>query len=142
MGLLVDGVWQDEQHIARTPGGHFVRPSTRFRNWVTQDGSPGPTSEGGFAAARGRYHLYAALPCPWAHRTIIMRMLKGLEDVISLSLVEPLDGPCGPFTQAPTHNHRPPLRAEIASVNALVFENINTGVYRAGFATAQGTYED
>jgi len=85
MGLLVDGVWQDEQHIARTPGGRFVRPTTRFRNWVTEDGSPGPTGEGGFAAARGRYHLYVALPCPWAHRTVIMRMLKGLEDVVSMS---------------------------------------------------------
>src|SRR5262245_59995213 len=95
MGLLVDGVWQDEQHSTRTPGGRFVRPTTRFRNWVTQDGSPGPTGEGGFAAARGRYHLYVALPCPWAHRTVIMRMLKGLEDVVSMSVLEPLYGPHG-----------------------------------------------
>ena len=87
MGLLVDGVWQDEQHIARTSDGRFVRPTTRFRNWVTEDGSPGPTGEGGFAAARGRYHLYVALPCPWAHRTVIMRMLKGLV---------PNRQPCGP----------------------------------------------
>src|SRR5215813_5988296 len=95
MGLLVGGVWQDEQHSTRTPGGRFVRPTTRFRNWVTQDGSPGPTGEGGFAAARGRYHLYVALPCPWAHRTVIMRMLKGLEDVVSMSVLEPLYGPHG-----------------------------------------------
>ena len=95
MGLLVDGVWQDEQHIARTSDGRFVRPTTRFRNWVTEDGSPGATGEGGFAAARGRYHLYVALPCPWAHRTVIMRMLKGLEDVVSMSVLEPLYGPHG-----------------------------------------------
>ena len=95
MGLLVDGVWQDEQHSARTPEGRFVRPTTRFRNWVTEDGGPGPTGEGGFAAARGRYHLYVALPCPWAHRTVIMRMLKGLEDVVSMSVLEPLYGPHG-----------------------------------------------
>ena len=86
MGLLVDGVWQDEQHLQRTQSGRFVRPTTRFRNFVTEDGSPGPTGSGGFAAARGRYHLYVALACPWAHRTVIMRMLKGLEDVVSMSV--------------------------------------------------------
>ena len=75
MGQLVDGVWRDEQHSERTPGGRFVRPTTRFRNWVTEDGSPGPSGSGGFAAARERYHLYAALPCPWAHRSVIARGL-------------------------------------------------------------------
>ena len=95
MGLLVDGNWQEERHEVRTRDGRFLRPGTRFRNWVTQDGSPGPTGEGGFAAARGRYHLYVALACPWAHRTVIMRMLKGLEEVVSLSVVEPLYGPHG-----------------------------------------------
>jgi glutathionyl-hydroquinone reductase len=96
MGLLVDGVWQDEQHTTRTQGGRFVRPTTRFLNWVTEDGSPGPSGEGGgFAAARGRYHLYISLACPWAHRTLIFRTLKGLEDVVSLSVVEPLYGPHG-----------------------------------------------
>src|SRR4029453_5386884 len=89
MGLLVDGVWRDEQHIERTPGGRFVRPATRFRNWVTEDGGAGPTGEGGFPAARGRYHLYVALACPWAHRTVIMRALKKLDRVISLSVVSP-----------------------------------------------------
>jgi putative glutathione S-transferase len=207
MGLLVDGVWQDEQHIARTPGGRFVRPTTRFRNWVTEDGSPGPTGEGGFAAARGRYHLYVALPCPWAHRTVIMRMLKGLEDVVSTSVLEPLYGPhgwrfgtspgtvpdsvngaselaeiylradprytgrvsvpalwdkerrtivnnesaeiirmlngaFGRFTNVRTDYYPPALREEIDRVNALVYENVNNGVYRAGFATAQEAYED
>ncbi len=95
MGLLVDGKWQEQQHAVRTEAGRFVRPTTRFRNWVTEDGSPGPSGEGGFAAARGRYHLYVALSCPWAHRTVIFRMLKGLEEVVSMSVVEPLYGPHG-----------------------------------------------
>jgi len=207
MGLLVDGVWQDEQHIARTADGRFVRPTTRFRNWVTQDGSPGPTGEGGFAAARGRYHLYVALPCPWAHRTVIMRVLKGLEDVVSMSVLEPLYGPhgwrfgtspgtvadsvngaselaeiylradprytgrvsvpalwdqerrtivnnesseiirmlngaFGRFTNVRTDYYPPALREEIDRVNALVYENVNNGVYRAGFATSQEAYEE
>ena len=207
MGLLVDGVWQDEQHSARTPDGRFVRPTTRFRNWVTEDGSPGPTGEGGFAAARGRYHLYVALPCPWAHRTVIMRILKGLEDVVSMSVLEPLYGPhgwrfgtspgtspdsvngaselaeiylradprytgrvsvpslwdkerrtivnnesaeiirmlngaFGRFTNVRTDYYPPALREEIDRVNALVYENVNNGVYRAGFATAQEAYEE
>jgi len=207
MGLLVDGVWQDEQHSARTPDGRFVRPTTRFRNWVTEDGSPGPIGEGGFAAARGRYHLYVALPCPWAHRTVIMRMLKGLEDVVSMSVLEPLYGPhgwrfgtspgtvpdsvngaselaeiylradprytgrvsvpalwdkerrtivnnesaeiirmlngaFGRFTNVRTDYYPPALREEIDRVNALVYENVNNGVYRAGFATAQEAYAE
>ena len=79
----------------RTTDGRFVRPTTRYRNWVTADGSPGPTGEGGFAAARGRYHLYVALSCPWAHRTVIFRVLKGLEDIVSMSVVEPIYGPHG-----------------------------------------------
>ena len=207
MGLLVDGVWQDEQHSARTSDGRFVRPTTRFRNWVTEDGSPGPTGEGGFAAARGRYHLYVALPCPWAHRTVIMRMLKGLDDVVSMSVLEPLYGPhgwrfgtslgtvpdsvngaselaeiylradprytgrvsvpalwdkerrtivnnesaeiirmlngaFGRFTNVRTDYYPPALREEIDRVNALVYENVNNGVYRAGFATSQQAYEE
>jgi glutathionyl-hydroquinone reductase len=95
MGLLVDGIWQDEEQAVRTQNGHFVRPVTRYRSWITPDGKPGPSGDGGFAAARGRYHLYVALACPWAHRTITMRMLKGLEDVVSMSVVEPLYGPHG-----------------------------------------------
>jgi putative glutathione S-transferase len=87
MGLLVDGVWQDD--VSRTKDGHFVRPTTRFRNWVTPDGSPGPSGEGGFAAEAGRYHLYVSLSCPWAHRTVIFRKLKALENVISMSIVSP-----------------------------------------------------
>jgi glutathionyl-hydroquinone reductase len=207
MGLLIDGVWRAEQHIERTPGGRFVRPATRFRNWVTEDGGAGPTGEGGFPAARGRYHLYVALACPWAHRTVIMRTLKGLEEVVSMSVVEPLYGPhgwrfgtspgttpdsangaselmeiylradprysgrvsvpvlwdkerrtivnnesaeiirmlngaFGRFTNVRTDYYPPPLRAEIDRVNAVVYENINNGVYRAGFATSQEAYEE
>jgi glutathionyl-hydroquinone reductase len=207
MGHLVDGVWQDETHAQRTPDGRFKRPATRFRNWVTADGSAGPTGEGGFPAARGRYHLYVALACPWAHRTLIMRTLKGLEDVVSASMVEPLYGPhgwrfgpsAGPtadkvngaselteiylradprytgritvpvlwdkerativnnespeiirmlnsafgrFTNVRTDYYPAPLRDEIDRVNAFVYENINNGVYRAGFATTQEAYEE
>lgn len=90
MGQLVDGIWQEDG--VRTKDGHFIRPSPKYRNWVTPDGSPGPTGSGGFAAEAGRYHLYVAYSCPWAHRTIIMRKLKGLESVISMSAVSPLMG--------------------------------------------------
>ena len=88
MGLLVDGIWRDDSFdSARMQGGHFNRPTTKFRNWVTPDGSPGPSGEGGFAAESGRYHLYVSLACPWAHRTIIFRRLKELENAISTSVV-------------------------------------------------------
>ena len=87
MGLLVDGVWRDDSFDkARMEGGRFNRPTTKFRNWVTPDGSPGPSGEGGFPAEAGRYHLYVSLACPWAHRTIIFRHLKRLENVISMSV--------------------------------------------------------
>jgi putative glutathione S-transferase len=85
MGLLVDGVWHED--ASRTKNGEFIRPAPRFRNWVTPDGSVGPSGEGGFAAESGRYHLYVSLACPWAHRTVIFRKLKGLENVISMSTV-------------------------------------------------------
>jgi putative glutathione S-transferase len=207
MGLLVNGVWRDEQPGERARDGRFLRSVTRFRNWVTEDGSPGPSGEGGFAAARGRYHLYVSYACPWAHRTLIMRMLKGLEETVSLSVVEPLYGPhgwwfgtgpgtipdtvngaselaeiyrradpkytgrvsvpvlwdkerstivnnespeiirmfngaFGRFTNVRTDYYPPELRDEIDRVNALVYENINNGVYSAGFATSQEAYEE
>ncbi len=207
MGRLVDGVWQDEQHIERAPTGRFVRPMTRFRNWITDDGSAGPTGEGGYRAAPNRYHLYVALACPWAHRTLIMRKLKGLEEIVSISVVEPLYGPhswrfgtstgtipdsvngaselaeiylradpkytgrvsvpvlwdkerrtivnnesaeiirmfngaFGRFTDVRTDYYPPALRDEIDRINALVYDNINNGVYRAGFATTQEAYEE
>src|SRR3954469_2715659 len=88
MGLLVDGVWRDDSFDkARMEGGRFNRPTTKFRNWITPDGSPGASGEGGFAAESGRYHLYVSLACPWAHRTMIFRKLKQLEAAIGLSVV-------------------------------------------------------
>src|SRR5262245_48846790 len=87
MGLLVEGVWRDDSaDIARFRDGRFNRPTTKFRNWVTPDGGPGPSGGGGFAAETGRYHLYVSLACPWAHRTVIYRRLKGLETAISMSV--------------------------------------------------------
>ena len=87
MGMLVDGEWRDVWYDTASTGGRFERKASSFRNWVTRDGSPGPTGTGGFPAQRGRYHLYVSLACPWAHRTLIMRRLKGLENAISLSVV-------------------------------------------------------
>jgi putative glutathione S-transferase len=207
MGLLVNGVWQDETHEVRTKDGRFVRPTTRYRNWITEDGSPGPSGEGGFPAARGRYHLYVALACPWAHRTVIFRSLKGLEDVVSMSVVEPIYGLHGwkfgdkpsatpdtvngkselaeiylladprftgrvtvpvlwdkerrtivnnesaeiirmlnsafnRFTNVTTDYYPEALREEIDRLNALVYENVNNGVYRAGFAITQEAYDE
>jgi glutathionyl-hydroquinone reductase len=207
VGLVIDGVWQEERHELRTSAGRFMRQPTRFHHWVTEDGSAGPTGEGGFPAARGRYHLYVALACPWAHRTVIFRTLKALEDVVSMSVVEPIYGPhgwrfdAGPgaipdtvngaselaeiylladkrysgrvtvpvlwdkerrtivnnesseiirmlnaafdrFTNVRTDYYPPALREEIDRVNARVYENVNNGVYRAGFATAQEAYEE
>ena len=90
MGMLVEGKWQDVWYETGSSGGNYIREDAQFRNWISADGAPGPTGEGGFAAEHGRYHLYVSLACPWAHRTLIMRGLKGLEDVISVSVVSPL----------------------------------------------------
>ena len=90
MGLLIDGQWSSAWHDTSRTGGHFVREDARHRNWITADGGPGPSGEGGFKAESGRYHLYVSHACPWAHRTLIFRMLKGLTDHISVSVVHPL----------------------------------------------------
>jgi glutathionyl-hydroquinone reductase len=89
MGRLVDGEWRDEWYDTESTGGEFIRQDAVFRDWVTSDGSPGPSGAGGFPAESGRYHLYVSLACPWAHRTLILRALKGLEDAISVSVVHP-----------------------------------------------------
>ena len=87
MGLLQNGKWVDKWYDTSSLGGHFMRKESQFRNWVTSDGRPGETGTGGFIAEPGRYHLYVSLACPWAHRTLIFRSLKGLEKMISVSVV-------------------------------------------------------
>ncbi len=89
MGLLVDGKWQDKWYDTKKSKGEFVRQAAKFRNWITPDGSPGPSGKGGFKAEADRYHLYVSLACPWAHRTVIFRKLKGLEGIIGLIVVHP-----------------------------------------------------
>jgi len=207
MGLLIDGVWRDQWYDTKGAGGRFVRPRTTFRNWVTSDGKAGSTGGAGFAAAPGRYHLYVSLACPWAHRTLIMRALKGLETLVSLSVVhwrmlehgwtfaagpgviaDPVQGAeflyqvylaadrsyTGRVTtpvlwdrQAGTivnnesaeivrmfnsafdgigaHSgdyYPADLRDEIDALNERIYEDVNNGVYKAGFATTQAAYEE
>src|SRR5262249_44899866 len=198
-------VWKDDGQEVRA--GRFVRTPSTFRHWVTPDGGPGPSGGGGFAAEPERYHLYVSLACPWAHRTVIFRKLKKLEDVISLSVVEPLMGSEGwvfgsgegtipdfvnrkrrladiylladphytgrvtvpvlwdrrqntivnnesseiirmlnsafdAFTDVRTDYYPAELREEIDRVNDFVYENVNNGVYLAGFARSQEAYEE
>ena len=207
MGLLVDGVWHDEWYDTKSTGGRFMRQDSAFRNWVTPDGSPGPTGQGGFKAERGRYHLYVSLACPWAHRTLIVRKLKRLEDAIGLSVVnwlmrekgwtfaagpgvvpDPILGAqylyevyaaarpdyTGRVTvpilwdketrtivnnesaeiirmlnsafdgvgAAPGDLYPENLRPEIDALNARIYDRVNNGVYKAGFATRQDAYEE
>ncbi len=207
MGLLVDGVWHDEWYDTKSTGGRFVRKDSQFRNWITEDGAPGPSGTGGFAAAAGRYHLYVSLACPWAHRTLIMRRLKGLDATISTSIVDPFMGENGwafgdspgtiadsvngarflheVYTRADPHysgrvtvpvlwdketativsnesseiirmfdgafdhlgavvgDYYPEtLSAGIDEINDLVYDRVNNGVYKSGFATTQEAYEE
>lgn len=206
MGLLVDGKWHDEWYDTKASGGRFERQKSRFRNWVTADGAPGPTGSGGFAAEAGRYHLYVSLACPWASRALVFRTLKGLEDLIGVSVVDPHMGNegwvFGTFPGAtddeinhtkrlyevylkadPTYEGRvtvpvlwdrktgtivsnesadiirmfnsafdgltgsredfypKELRSEIDAINDEVYDRVNNGVYKAGFATNQKVYE-
>ena len=207
MGLLVDGQWRDSWYDTEATGGRFVRKGATFRSWVTADGRPGPSGDGGFAAEAGRYHLYVSLACPWAHRTMILRALKGMEEMISVSVVHWLMlGEGWTFDAAPgvipdpLHSARlmhqiytaadstytgrvtvPVLwdkktdtivsnesseiirmlnsafdnvgaspgdyypenfRDEIDAVNARVYDTLNNGVYKSGFATTQLAYEE
>ena len=197
MGYLLDGVWNDGWYDTKGSGGEFVRPQARFRNRVTADGASG------YKAEAGRYHLYVSLACPWAHRTLIFRRLKGLEDLVSVSVVEPvmssegwafseeLPDHLGGFSRlhqvytateprysgrvtvpvlwdrerrtivnnesaeiirffnsefgriAPAGQDYYPaaLRGEIDEVNGFVYERVNNGVYRCGFAGTQAAYE-
>lgn len=95
MGLLVEGVWKDVWYDTKESKGHFKRSEAQFRNWITADGSAGPSGKGGFKAESGRYHLYVSYACPWAHRTLIFRHLKGLAPHISVSVVDHFMGESG-----------------------------------------------
>ncbi len=111
MGKLVDGIWHDIWYETEKHNGRYERQDSSFRNWVTADGSAGPSGKGGFKAEAGRYHLYVSLACPWAHRTMILRKLKGLEDMISMSVVNSFMGSegwtfaAGPGVIADNINH-------------------------------------
>lgn len=211
--MLVDGKWtSDWQPVQATDGkGAFVRQESGFRSWITPDGRPGPTGDGGFTAEAGRYHLYVAYICPWASRTLIARRLKGLEQVVSLTVVAPaltdegwrfggepgLEPELAPdpiagatflhqlYSRADPHYtgratvpvlwdkargtivnnesadivrmfnsgfgalaesnvdlYPADLQGEIDALNAEIYPSLNNGVYRAGFATTQGAYEE
>lgn len=208
MGQLVDGIWHDVWYDTKTSGGKFERTEASFRNWITADGSAGPSGTDGFAAESGRYHLYVSYACPWAHRALIFRALKGLEDHISISAVHPdmlgegwtfktddkgatgdtlfgydyardvylraLPDMTGRVTvpilwdkqretivsnesseiirmfnsafdgiTGNTDDYWPvELRDAIAPVNDRIYDTVNNGVYKSGFATTQAAYED
>ncbi|WP_299548788.1 glutathione S-transferase family protein [uncultured Tateyamaria sp.] len=208
MGLLVDGVWHDQWYDTKSSGGKFQRSQAKFRNWITADGGAGPSGSDGFKAESGRYHLYVSYACPWAHRALIFRNLKGLTDHIGVSAVHPDmmsdgwtfetddKGATGdrlyslPFardiyTKAdPQFSGRvtvpilwdkqretivsnesseiirmfnsafdgitgnsddywpEDLRDAMAPVNDRIYDTLNNGVYKSGFATTQEAYDD
>ena len=208
MGLLVDGVWNDTWYDTKSTGGKFERSQAKFRNWITADGSAGPSGTGGFKAETGRYHMYVSDACPWAHRALIFRQIKDLSDHITISTVHPdmlsdgwsfekdEYGATGdtlfhlPFardiyTRAdPTFSGRVTvpilwdkqqntivsnesseiirmfnsafndvtgntddlwpqhMHDDIEVVNARIYDTLNNGVYRCGFATTQAAYNE
>ena len=89
MGMLIEGKWHDRWYDTKDNNGEFIREDSQFRSWITPDGSAGPSGIAGFPAEPGRYHLYVSLACPWAHRTLIFRKLKSLEDIIAVSILHP-----------------------------------------------------
>ena len=127
MGRLVDGIWQDVWYDTAATKGHFKRSESQFRNWITADGSAGPSGEGGFKAEAGRYHLYVSLACPWAHRTLIFRKLKKLEDLISVSVVDYLMLENGIFVFGLTQSERVPFMLELG-----VLLDVFVGVFIMG----------
>ena len=208
MGFLVDGEWKDKWYDTDSTGGRFKRSESQFRNWITADGSAGPSGKDGFKAEPGRYHLYISYACPWAHRTLIYRALKGLTDMIDISVVHWVmkengwtfkkddDGVVGDrlfdkdylreiYTRADPkysgHVTVPTLwdkeretivsnesadiirmfndafdqvgatpgdyypegkRDQIDTLNDRIYDTVNNGVYKAGFATTQDAYEE
>lgn len=206
MGMMVDGRWHDVWYDTSADGGRFVRKDSQFRNWITRDGSPGPSGTGGFKAAAGRYHLYVAMPCPWAHRTLMFRALKGLQQLVTVTVLRPEFGTQGwsfdaggeAADGAPQASHLyeiyrraepeysgqvtipvlwdkatqtivsnesseiirmfngafddvgatpgdyypEDLRTAIDDINAVVYDRLNNGVYKAGFATTQSAYDE
>lgn len=199
MGLLKKGVWVDKWYDTDSSDGEFERQASGFRNWITTDGSAGPSGQGGFRAEAGRYHLYVSLACPWAHRTLIFRALKGLNDYIDVTVVDPVMLENGWELEDPLYNRRflyelylkadasyegrvtvpvlwdkqtetivsnesseiirmfnsafnaltgntddyypQALQPDIDAMNDRVYDSVNNGVYRAGFATTQAAYE-
>ncbi|KEP69981.1 hypothetical protein DL1_21075 [Thioclava dalianensis] len=207
MGLLQNGQWVDKWYDTKSTDGRFVRKPSAFRNWVTADGAAGPSGTGGFKAEPDRYHLYVSLACPWAHRTMVFRTLKGLQEMIPLSIVHWFMGSDG-WTFAPGDGSTPDAilnadflhqvytaaksdfsgrvtvpvlwdkhqntivsnesadiirmfnaafdgvgaiagdyypaadRVEIDALNARIYDTVNNGVYKAGFATTQAAYEE
>ncbi len=207
MGLLVDGKWHDTWYDTKSTGGKFERSQAKFRNWITADGSAGPSGTDGFAAESGRYHLYVSYACPWAHRCLIFRNLKGLSDHITMSAVHPdmltdgwtfetdAYGATGdtlfdlPFARdiytradatfsgrvtvpilwdkrretivsnesseiirmfntafdgitGNSDDYWPQeLRNDIAPINDRIYDTLNNGVYKSGFATTQAAYD-
>ena len=106
MGLLQNGQWVDQWYDTKSSNGEFKRKDSAFRNWVTADGSAGPSGTGGFKAESGRYHLYVSYACPWAHRTLIFRALKDLEDHIDVTVVDPVMLENGWEVEDPLHQSR------------------------------------
>lgn len=206
MGLLIDGKWEEDARVATDARGRFIREDSKFRNWITPDGSAGPSGEAGFPAEGDRYHLFVSPSCPWAHRTMIMRKLKHLDDLVSLSnadrpktagwsysegiddlepgedgvfrlhqiytaskpnytgkvtvptlwdrecrtivnnesseIIRMFNSSFGKLT-GPTVDYYPEdLRTEIDRINDFVYENLNNGVYRTGFAKSQEAYNE
>lgn len=206
MGLLINGLWHDQWYDTKANDGAFAREPTSFRHWITPTGTPGPTGDGGFSAESGRYHLYVSLACPWAHRTLIFRVLKNLQSHISVSIVSPdmleqgwtfdtkqhstgdainqfdylhqvytannpkysgrvtvpvlwdkhtqkivnnesaeiirmFNSAFNDITNNDDDYYPKNLQPAIDDINALVYTNINNGVYRCGFATSQKAYQ-
>ena len=162
MGQLVDGVWQDVWYDTKSTGGRFKRSVSAFRNWLTADGAPGPSGEGGFAAEKDRYHLYVSLACPWAHRTLYQLYLRAdphytgrvtvpvLWDKKNQTIVSNESAEIIRMfnTAFDAHGARAgdyypaELREKIDELNSWIYDNVNNGVYKAGFATSQEAYDE